>query len=106
MTGYLRPMQHLTGQHKSCKSVRMANTHEYQQCVAILNLALKHDHLLTLKKKKRNLLGKHIRSCGLTATTMNYHQYYPGMTTTKKNRKKNLPGMLTKPGKLTTTWKN
>ncbi|KAG9296306.1 hypothetical protein G9A89_014898 [Geosiphon pyriformis] len=106
MTGYSKPMQCLTRQHKSCKSVRMANTYEYQQHVIISNLVLRHDHLLILKKKKRNLSGKLIRSHGLTAITMNYHQYYFGMTTTKENRRKNLSETLTKPEKLTITRKN
>ncbi|KAG9302886.1 hypothetical protein G9A89_022302 [Geosiphon pyriformis] len=57
-------------------------------------------------KEEKNLLGKLIKSRGVTATTTNYHQYYSGMTTTKKSRRKNLPETLTKSRKLTTTKKN
>ncbi|KAG9292970.1 hypothetical protein G9A89_016332 [Geosiphon pyriformis] len=84
----------------------MADTHEYQQHMAISNSALRCDHSSTSKKKKRNLLGKLIKSCGLTITTTNYHQYYSGMTTTKKSRRKNLPRILTKSEKPTITRKD
>ncbi|KAG9289644.1 hypothetical protein G9A89_014379 [Geosiphon pyriformis] len=80
----------------------MANTHEYQQCAATLNPALQYGHLFTLKKRKKNLPGKHIKYYGPKTTTTNYHSYYSGMTTANENRKKNLPETLTKPEKLIT----
>ncbi|KAG9297219.1 hypothetical protein G9A89_019500 [Geosiphon pyriformis] len=52
-----------------------------------------HTHVLaTLRRKKKNLLGKPIKSCGLTMTTMNYCQYSLGMTMTikKENKEKNI----------------
>ncbi|KAG9297601.1 hypothetical protein G9A89_007676 [Geosiphon pyriformis] len=42
-----------------------------------------------------------IKYHGLIKTTTNYHQYSLGMMTEKEHKRKNLPGMPTKPGKLT-----
>ncbi|KAG9291580.1 hypothetical protein G9A89_021999 [Geosiphon pyriformis] len=78
----------------SSNSAKMVNIHVYQPYAATSRLSTHQHHSLSLRKKRKNLPGKPIKSHKLTMITMNYCQYSSGMTMTmkKENKERNIPG--------------